>query len=155
MALRVLAASPEELDACLALRRQVFCVEQGVEEALEVDGLDPQCLHVAAWHEGAMVGTARLRPLSSTEAKAERVAVLRAWRRRGVGKALMDALEQSAIQQGFSILRLHAQEGALPFYDAIGYHREGPMFEEAGIPHQEMWRSLPSVLPWPSPPSTT
>ena len=85
------AVAPREIDACLALRRAVFIEEQGVDEALEVDGLDGAARHYIALDGRQPVGTARVR-LVPPWAKVQRVAVLAAHRRRGIGAALMRAL---------------------------------------------------------------
>ena len=49
-----------ELRAALALRHDVFCVEQGVSEADEIDGRDGEALHVVAVRNGRVVGTCRV-----------------------------------------------------------------------------------------------
>lgn len=142
MSLITRVAGPDELDACFALRREVFVVEQAIDEALEFDGLDPDCVHVLTRDpEGAVVGTARLR-IVGTDGKAERVAVAAAARRAGVGRALMDVLEHEARARGLARVVLHAQDVAIPFYDALGYQGIGEMFVEAGIPHLKMARTL-------------
>lgn len=42
------ACGLEDLDICLGVRRRVFVIEQGVSEALEVDGRDAECHHLLA-----------------------------------------------------------------------------------------------------------
>jgi GNAT superfamily N-acetyltransferase len=51
-----------------------------------------------------VVGTARLRALANDTIKAERVAVLLPFRRRGAGRALMQALEGAARPRGELVL---------------------------------------------------
>lgn len=140
---------------CRDLRTEVFVDEQGVPYDLEHDGLDDSCLQLAARDRatGALLGTARLRivvpastgapgePIPAT-AKAERVAVRRSARGRGVGRALMVALEDAARTKGHRVLRLAAQEAAIPFYEALGYRPEGEPFLEAGIVHRRMDKAL-------------
>lgn len=134
------------LEACHALRRLVFVEEQGVETALEWDDLDPLAEHFLARRaeDGVAVGTARLRVVAG-RAKAERVAVHAEARRSGVGRFLMRALEERARAQGCDAVLLNAQLSALPFYEALGYVAEGPVFEEAGIDHRAMRRGLSDV----------
>ena len=70
--------------AIRAIRETVFISEQAVPEKLEWDGLDPLCAHVLAWSEvGDAIGTARMQ----AEGNIGRMAVLKGWRRRGVGFA--------------------------------------------------------------------
>ena len=126
---------------CLEIRRQVFIDGQGVSEAHEIDGLDPECTHFLAWLAGAPAGTARMRVLGD-RAKAERVAVLAASKGCGLGRRLMDALERQAATNGLTSVVLHAQEPVIPFYEKLGYRAEGAPFVEAGIRHRAMFKRL-------------
>ena len=64
-----------------------------------------------------------------------RMAVLPEWRRRGVGMALARTLIARAQERGLRRLALHAQTHAAAFYRRLGFTEQGPVFEEAGIPH--------------------
>ena len=139
-ALRVEIPGDAEIELCFAIRRTVFVAGQGVSEREEIDGLDPACTHFLARAAGDAVGTARLRFVDG-KAKAERVAVLDEHRRRGVGAALMLALEQEAARLGSGSVVLHAQEASIPFYEILGYRAEGERFFEADIPHRRMSKS--------------
>ncbi len=130
---------PRDAGALLAVRGEVFVAEQGVPEALERDDLDALSVHVLARDAtGAPIGTARLAP----GRRIGRMAVLRAWRGRGVGDALLQALLDEARAQGLAEVRLHAQAPAIGFYARHGFLAEGGRFEEAGIAHQAMRRVL-------------
>jgi predicted GNAT family N-acyltransferase len=126
------------------VRRIVFIEEQGVSEAEEMDGHDEQAIHVVAYDTGTgdPVGTARLRTPEEEFGKVERVAVLEQHRDRGLGRELMEALEGEARQQGCSRVTLHAQTTVEEFYHRLDYRTVSDEFEEAGIPHVEMEKSL-------------
>jgi predicted GNAT family N-acyltransferase len=134
-------AADRRLAAAHALRRAVFIEEQGVSEALEIDGADAECRHFLARKDGVAVGTARLRPLAGA-AKIERMAVLAPERKSGVGRSLIARAEDEARRMGVAHIVLHAQTHAAPFYERLGYVREGAEFEEAGIPHVAMRKAL-------------
>ena len=140
--IRVARARADELARCLAIRQRVFVEEQRVAERDERDGHDEACLHWLAWRDDEAVGTARLRELEGGW-KAERVAVLAASRKHGVGVALMRALEAEAWRRGAAELTLHAQMPVVSFYERLGYTAEGPVFDEAGILHRSMKKSRP------------
>ena len=130
-----------------AVRRAVFIREQGVAEAEEMDGRDGDASHVVAYAPRAEgghepVGTARLRVPEPGVAKPERVAVLRAYRGAGIGRALMRAVERDAREQGCERARLHAQTAVESFYRDLGYRATGDAFEEAGIAHVAMEKPL-------------
>lgn len=122
-----------------AIRRTVFVDEQGVPEVLEWDDLDAQSAHALAVDAGgAAIGCARLLP----DGHIGRVAVLRPWRRRGVGAALLLRLVDLASERGHAAAVLNAQTQAIAFYRRHGFEVTGDVFEEAGIPHVVMQRAL-------------
>jgi predicted GNAT family N-acyltransferase len=130
------------------LREKVFVHEQGVPIEEEWDEWDAYSQHAIAFApSGEPIGTGRLLPLESPEKSAGRIgrmAVLKPWRRKGVGRALLDALVSLAAAQGALIILLHAQKHAVAFYRRNGFEVEGEEFMEAGIPHLIMRRSLAS-----------
>ncbi|MGQ4659216.1 GNAT family N-acetyltransferase [Lysobacter sp. F6437] len=126
------------------VRETVFVQEQGVPLALEWDELDPLCHHVLARDgRGEAIGTGRLTPKHTIG----RMAVLPAWRGRGVGDALLRALLEQARGLGWHELSLHAQASAIDFYARHGFLPFGERFEEAGIDHQSMRLLLDAVNP--------
>jgi YbgC/YbaW family acyl-CoA thioester hydrolase len=126
-----------------AIRREVFVDEQRIPADMEWDGADPDCVHAVAHNRfGLALGTGRLLEHVPGVAKIGRMAVSRPMREAGVGRALLEALMDQARAQGFREAVLHAQASAVPFYARAGFVKRGPAFEEAGITHQEMVRSL-------------
>ena len=120
------------------VRQVVFIDEQAVPPPEEWDGRDADCIHLLAEDpSGAPVGTARL----LAEGKLGRMAVLKPWRGRGVGQALMARLIEIAEQHGHTRLVLDAQVRAIGFYEPFGFVAEGPVFDDAGIPHRKMVRA--------------
>jgi predicted GNAT family N-acyltransferase len=121
------------------LRETVFVQEQQVPPELEWDGLDEACVHVLAVdRSGVAIGTGRLLP----DGHIGRMAVLAAWRRRGVGAALLTELMRVALEHGFVQVMLNAQVQAMGFYRRYGFAPEGEEFLDAGIPHRRMRRTL-------------
>ena len=124
----------------LQIRTRVFVEEQGVPADMEEDERDPLCLHLLARRASGVVGAARLDvPLGG---KLGRVAVLAPERRGGVGTALMRGVHALAAGAQLPSVWCHAQLSAVPFYERLGYRREGEEFQEAGIPHLALRREL-------------
>ena len=135
--------SSERLGQAFAIRRAVFVREQGVSEALEIDGRDDDALHLLALYDGDPVGTLRLRWVEGGRvAKIERVAVLPRARRAKVGRRLVEAALAVAVAGGAESARLHAQTTVRAFYATLGFVASGPEFIEDGIPHVAMQLSL-------------
>lgn len=122
------------------IRTAVFVEEQGVPMAIEMDDKDAACTHAIAYDDGRAVGTGRLLP----DGHIGRMAVLKQNRGAGVGGAILDRLVEEAHRRGIKEVALAAQTHALGFYRKHGFHETGPVFEEAGIPHQDMRRVLNS-----------
>ncbi|MFO1201986.1 MAG: GNAT family N-acetyltransferase [Tabrizicola sp.] len=131
-----------DIPTCQRLRRVVFIEEQGVSEADEVDGLDPEAIHLLAFEGEVPVGTARLL-VKGPVGKIGRVCVLPQARGTGLGAALiLRALEVLRGQPGVSEAYLGSQSQATGFYEKLGFVVEGEEFLDAGIPHRHMRRAL-------------
>lgn len=122
------------------IRTLVFVEEQGVPVEIEMDDKDAASVHAIAYADGRVVGTGRLLP----DGHIGRMAVLKANRGDGVGGAILERLVDEARRRGMREVVLAAQTHALGFYRKHGFREAGAVFEEAGIPHQEMRRVLNS-----------
>lgn len=132
----------DDLATCHALRRTVFIEEQGVSEADEVDGRDGDALHVLATSDGSPLGCARIL-IEGEVAKIGRVCVLKAGRGTGLGAAIITAcMDVARTQPGVTKAKLGAQTHALAFYERLGFVAFGPVYDDAGIPHRDMERTL-------------
>ncbi len=135
-----------DFEALRSVRETVFVLEQNVPIEEEWDELDPLCRHVLARDgEGRAIGTARM----TRDGKIGRIAVLKDWRGKGVGAALLTTLLDRARSEALPEVRLNAQVAALAFYHRFGFESVGPRFMEAGIEHQAMRLHL---TPVPAPP---
>ena len=120
------------------IRTVVFVGEQGVPPELEMDERDAACVHAIAFLDGRAVGTGRLLP----DAHIGRMAVLKESRGKGVGGAILKKLMERAKHRGDREIVLSAQVRAARFYREHGFEEVGGVYEEAGIPHQDMRRAL-------------
>jgi len=116
------------------IRFAVFVEEQGVPAEIELDDMDMHCLHALAFEGDEAVGTGRLLP----DGHIGRMAVVKGWRGRGVGGALLRRLVEAARERGDREALLSAQVHALGFYRGHGFTPYGEVYNEAGIPHQAM-----------------
>ncbi len=132
-------ASEVEREAMIGIRREVFVVEQEVPIDIELDGADPDCRHLLAFDpDGRPIGTARMH----ANGHIGRIAVLEVWRKHGIGARLVEALVEAAREAGLASVDLDSQVHAIGFYEKLGFETRGDVFMEAGIPHQNMLRSL-------------
>jgi predicted GNAT family N-acyltransferase len=118
-----------------AVRNAVFVDEQQIPPEIEWDELDLHSTHlIARDSRHTPIGAGRLTP----ERKIGRMAVLNAWRGRGVGRSLLAALLNEARKRGWPEVSLNAQVPVIGFYERFGFVKTGEIFMEAAIPHQAM-----------------
>lgn len=125
------------------VRTEVFIGEQQIPPDMEWDDADESSVHAVAYNRLAMpVATGRLLEHVPGVAKIGRMAVVRAARGCGVGRRVLDALIQQARERGDRAALLHAQVSASGFYAQAGFVARGAEFDDVGIPHVEMVRTL-------------
>jgi predicted GNAT family N-acyltransferase len=144
-----LAQTEADRAAVFAVRYEVFVDEQAVPEELEYDEFDLVADHFLALVDGVPAGTGRLVVAHSAllkEGKSTgvlgRLAVGKTARGMGLGRLLVQAIEQRAAERGLTAVELHAQTQALGFYQQLGYAAYGDLFSEAGIEHISMRKEL-------------
>jgi len=137
-----LVASDRELKAAFEVRLQVFVEEQGISEELELDDIDQEALHMVVKDGERVIGTARVLFLTANQAKIERMAILKPFRRRGIGRGIMSFLNEELRNKQVEQVVLHAQYAVVAFYKSCGFEESGLPFQEAGIKHIKMERQL-------------
>lgn len=131
----------EELRLAMDLRRRVFCEEQGVPVRDEVDGRDPEGLHLIAVEGARVVGACRL-IFQGTTTQFSRLAVEADCRRRGIATALLEAADAASRAKRSRKIVLHAQTYAVELYENAGYRTRGTTFRDAGIEHIAMEKRI-------------
>lgn len=136
------AITPQEIEDAKSVRIAVFQKEQGIVKELDFDGQDEKAFHFVAY-DGLPIGALRVRFIEDNkQAKIERVAVLFSHRGKGIGSKLMIFINDYLTNQGVQETYLDSQEHAKNFYEKLGYRQKGEAFEEVGIPHVKMVKSL-------------
>ena len=133
-----------DLETAFHIRKEVFVEEQGVplaDEFDEFDKLDGQCDHVLVYYDEQAVGTGRVRVVDGL-GKLERICILKSYRKYGLGKKIIQTLEEIAKEKGIAKVKLHGQTHAEEFYKKLGYMTSSDVFTEDGIPHILMVKEL-------------
>ena len=130
-----LITTSDMLQQAFNIRREVFVIEQMVSEIEEYDQEDIST-HFIAMYDGLPVGTARYRT-TPNGIKLERFAILKSFRSRSVGSAILQhMLNELSTFEG--LIYLHAQLTAMGLYSKFGFEAIGEQFDEAGIQHYKM-----------------
>ncbi|MCX6003884.1 MAG: GNAT family N-acetyltransferase [Chloroflexi bacterium] len=131
-----------ELKQAFEVRRKVFIEEQGISGDEEWDGFDDSALQFVAKNGDKVIGTARVRFPSADCAKIERMAVLKSFRKQGIGRGIISNIEELLKQRQIPHVILHAQWSAVPFYQSRGFVKTGKPFFEADIKHIKMRKKI-------------
>ncbi|MEE9352174.1 MAG: GNAT family N-acetyltransferase [Thiotrichaceae bacterium] len=130
----------------LSLRLSVFVDEMNVPVELEVDEFDEEAIHLRAQTGKKTVGTLRLvlmeEQASHCYVKLGRVAVHPEWRRKGIGKQMMQLAINHCKELHCSKISLGSQTYITSFYESLGFATQGDVFDDAGIPHIAMYLDI-------------
>ncbi len=139
-----LASTSGELAAAMQIRRIVFIEEQHVPIEREQDGKDEEAKHVLVVADTNSIATARIRFIdkNKTTIKLERMAVLKEARGKGIGKQIIEFVNQFAKDNKIKEIVTHSQWQVIPFYTKSGYGQRGHPFYDAGIAHIEMFKTI-------------
>ena len=131
----------ENTSIAKAIRLAVFVDEQGFED--EFDQIDDIAWHIEVWDQGLPIAVCRMfesdHPSIYTIG---RIAVIKEFRQKNVGKAVMEALENHARQLKAIAIELSAQCSAEGFYEKLGYIRQGEVYLDQFCPHIKMVKNL-------------
>ena len=131
-----------ELQEAFEVRRQVFVREQDIPEELVFDGHDGEALHVVVKDGERVIGSARVQFSADNQAKLERMAILKRYRRKGIGREMLLFLDAVWKDKQVQQVIIHAQLEVVPFYKLCGFDELGLPFREAGIKHIKMRKQL-------------
>ncbi|HFI0237767.1 TPA: GNAT family N-acetyltransferase [Streptococcus suis] len=137
--------SLQELYSILTLRTDVFVVEQGCPYP-EVDGKDPNCLHLLGTDGGELVAYLRILPagLSYDEVSIGRVVIKSSHRGKGLGRPMMEqAIHFITNEWKESQIKIGAQAHLEKFYGSLGFEPVSEVYLEDNIPHLDMLYSKP------------
>ena len=136
------ALTTQELYAIMALRQEVFVVEQNCPY-LDADGKDQQSWHLLGYNQqGELLAYTRLLPKGLSYpgyTSIGRVVTAPSARGTGAGKLLMKkSIEMTRFLFGNLPIKIGAQSYLLHFYEGFGFQSTGEQYLEDGIPHTKM-----------------
>ncbi|MFM9281850.1 GNAT family N-acetyltransferase [Paenibacillus jiagnxiensis] len=138
---RVEWGSPE-YEQTLELRDRLLRKPLGLSIQDDPTHLENGDIHIRAVADGHTAGVLLLRKLDDSRLQMKQVAVDAAVQGQSIGRRMVEFAEQTALELGFAEILLHARLSAVPFYEKLGYVKEGDLFTEVGIPHFHMIKDL-------------
>lgn len=123
------------------VRTEVFYYEQNVAVNAIFDENDKSCINLIAYDNELPIATLRI-VIDGKNATIGRVAVLKEYRKKGIGKALMKRTHKVLKRLGIVRISVGAQLSSIGFYEALGYQISSDLFVEQNIIHREMVKYL-------------
>lgn len=89
-----------------------------------------------------LVGGLLLAPVDNEEIRMMQVAVDNKYQGEGIGRDLVKYAIKRAKEAGYDKLIMHAMLSVIGFYEKLGFHQDGDIFEENGITFAKMVKDL-------------
>ncbi|WP_423190199.1 GNAT family N-acetyltransferase [Alkalibacterium sp. f15] len=129
--------------AALYIRMQVFVMERDIPLKVEFDSEDhDEMIYVVIYDGEKPVATGRHKQIDSDTIRPGRVAVLKEYRKKGLGELVVKELEALGKKQGCTTSVIHGELSAAGFYEKLGYTRESDIYYEDGVPCVTLKKSL-------------
>lgn len=123
-----------------ALRKEVFCDEQGYAPSLEFDDLDAKAWHLVLLYDGQPAGCGRILQENNDTYLLGRIAIRQSLRDQHLGRALVEEMIRKAEELGAQRLTVSAQCRVQGFYEKLGFRAYGHPYPDGHIPHITMHR---------------
>ena len=135
----------DSLERCLEIRNRVFTIERGVPQKIEVDQYDclnKSCTHFLVKHQKDDIGTVRCLYTANGNIQIQRFCFLKEYRGLGLGKIVIEYIEDYYKAQGIKIIEMDAKYEVFGFYEKCGYEKVSGVFIEANIEHVKMMKQI-------------
>lgn len=131
-----------EYEVSVNLRNEVFRKPWGLDIRNDNLSSDKEVEMFGAYIGNKMIATIFLDEYSKDIVKIKSVAILEEYRGKGLGKYLMDYVENIARQRGYTKSILMGRVSAEKFYHKLGYKTISDPYDYKTIPHVDMEKNL-------------
>lgn len=142
MALKIIDHGSAEYQQMIKLRDIILRKPLGLSFTAEDLEKEKDNMLIGAFEEDRMLGCCMLVEEQPDIVRLRQMAVLNDLQGKGIGRALMNFAENLARDRGYKIIRMHARNNAVGFYEKVGYKVKGDQFIEITIPHYVMEKDL-------------
>lgn len=121
--------TPEDFQKIFDLRFEILRAPWNQPRGSERDDNEQQAIHAMICEvSGDCIAAGRLQFNNTSECQIRYMAVSELYRGQGLGRKILEYLEERAKQKSASVIVLQARENALNFYEQSGYINEGKSF---------------------------
>ncbi len=126
----------EQFKAYYNLRYKTFSEPAGHPRGTEKDDYEPISDHfMAVTESGEVVGAAKLFEKSPGVGHLSQLAVAPEYQHKGIGRLLMQAVEQRAREKGYKAIGISARLTATAYFEKHGFHMAGLPALHLGTTH--------------------
>ena len=122
------------------IREEVFCKEQGFVN--EIDDLEDSSFHLLYYFNDLVIGVCRFYELEKDIYKIGRIAVLKEYRNKGIGREIVNSAISYIKELKAKKIYIYSQLHAVGFYEKLGFIVEGDIFYEEDHPHKKVYLDL-------------
>ena len=122
------------------IREEVFCKEQGFVN--EIDDLEDSSFHLLYYFNDLVIGVCRFYELEKDIYKIGRIAVLKEFRNKGIGREIVNSAISYIKELKAKKIYIYSQLHAVGFYEKLGFIVEGDIFYEEDHPHKKVYLDL-------------
>lgn len=142
MALKIIDHGSVEYQQMVKLRDAILRKPLGLGFTPEDLEKEKDNMLIGAFEDERMLGCCMLVEEQPDIVRLRQMAVLNDLQGKGIGRALMNFAENIARDRGYKIIRMHARNNSVGFYEKVGYKIKGAQFIEITIPHYVMEKEL-------------
>lgn len=142
MRLSIIEYKSLEYIAMCRLRNEILRKPIGLQLTQEEIERDANDILLACFNKNELVACCILTPDDDKSVRMRQMAVSKSYQEKGIGRKLVLFAESTARKKGFASIWMHARKTAVGFYRKLNYLTVGEEFEEVGIPHYQMEKSL-------------
>lgn len=129
-------------DLSISLRDKILRKPLGLEFKAEDLAEEYKDFHLGILYRGDLLACLVLSPRANGDIKMRQVAVDEHYQSKGIGSILVRESEKFCQQNGFLRIVLNARDTAVKFYKRMDYVVEGEPFQEVGIKHLKMHKTV-------------
>ena len=132
----------QEYERSIDIRNEVFRRPWGLDIREEDLTGDKDMSMYGGYLEDLMIATIFLTQDDTETGRIKSVAILEEYQKMGLGRYLMDHVEDIARKKGYTKVNLMGRVSVEGFYEKLGYKTISPPFDYHTIPHIDMEKKL-------------
>ncbi len=140
--IRKIVYGTPDYETSIFIRNEVFRKPHGLDIKDDDLSSDKVVEMFGAYLDDKMIATIFLDIVDRNTVKIRNVAILEEYRGKGLGKYLMDYVEDMARQRGYTKSILMGRVSAEKFYNKLGYKTLSEPYDYKTVPHVDMEKDL-------------